>query len=170
MYGITYGNEKVQKWITSLLFSTLSSVFLTQPLQIALTAMFFVSVFRKASDFYQDKVRDENKLDAKATINRSGSLAPFGLAPKTIGNSADNYYMRRERLRERKLKEIVKKLIYQSIFLWILYVTAFSNRELNSYRYQSSLRNLMTNKQTASSIDSVTFQFVYSGENIRLFK
>ena len=32
--GISFGNEKVQKWLTSLLVSFLTSVLLTQPLQV----------------------------------------------------------------------------------------------------------------------------------------
>ena len=32
--GITFGQEKVSKWLTSLVFSVVSSILLTQPLQV----------------------------------------------------------------------------------------------------------------------------------------
>ena len=46
--GIEFGNDKVTKWLTSLLISFLSSVLLTQPLQVFLF-LFFTSRFIKKS-------------------------------------------------------------------------------------------------------------------------
>ncbi len=154
MYGISFGNEKVQKWVTSLLVSVLSSVFITQPIQVTLTAIFFVSIFRKANDFYQEKVKDENKIDTSAAVDELKVENPsFGSVTKEIGSTANVEYIRKERLKERKLKMIIKKLVLNSIFLWILYLTAFSNRDLNSFRYQNSLRNLIVGTyQTDQSV------------------
>jgi hypothetical protein len=48
--GIEFGDEKVYKWLTSLIISVLSSILLTQPLQVILITFFFVLVFRKHDD------------------------------------------------------------------------------------------------------------------------
>ena len=48
--GIEFGNEKVEKWLTSLLISILTSIFLTQPIQVICAALFFVLIFRKYDD------------------------------------------------------------------------------------------------------------------------
>jgi hypothetical protein len=187
MYGISFGNEKVQKWVTSLLFSILSSVFLTQPIQVALTAMFLVSVFRKATDFYQDKVKDENKVDKKAVGNNKDDA---DYEPKKLENGLlvsgrvvsehSVEYIRRDRIKQRKVKEILKKLVLHSMFLWILYVTAFSNRDLNSYRYQKSLASLMAYKDnglysfntrdTINQVCSLNYILFYKIKNFNNFK
>jgi hypothetical protein len=153
MYGISFGNEKVQKWVTSLLVSILSSVFVTQPLQVALTAVFLVSVFRKATEFYKEQVNDTTQI--KKTDDDLLEDCQLGPMPKTIGNTVSVDYIRKERLRERKFKEIAKKVLLHSTFLWILYVTAYSNRDLNSYRYAHSLKSLLTNTEPENSADSV---------------
>jgi hypothetical protein len=147
MYGISFGNEKVQKWITSLLISVLTSIFLTQPIQVALTAIFFVSVLKKSTDLFQDKMKDKNSSMSNNRTEKDEDVNDETLdrvLPKAIGNSATLDYIRRERLRERKLRELAKRVFLHSMFLWILYVTAYSNRDLNSYRYQNALKTLMT--------------------------
>jgi len=49
MKGIVFGDEKVKKWITSVLISFLSSVLLTQPFQVTKykTTSYIMSHFRK---------------------------------------------------------------------------------------------------------------------------
>ncbi len=65
--GITFGEEKVTKWITSLMVSFLTSLLLTQPLQVVLIAFFFVLVFRKYDD---DKdFEDDHEDDGKSSLN-----------------------------------------------------------------------------------------------------
>jgi hypothetical protein len=157
--GISFGNEKVQKWITSLLFSMLSSVFLTQPIQVTLTAIFFVSVFRKATDFYKEntekkEIEESDNVDEQKAHNlRPGNFQIDRLLPSA---DVDLKEIRLDRLKQQKLKNILKKALLHSIFLWILFVTAFSNRDLNSYKYQFSLKQsigYVTNK--AMSINNV---------------
>lgn len=50
MKSVSFGDEKVQKWLTSLVVSILASVLLTQPLQVALLAFFFVTVFKSSDE------------------------------------------------------------------------------------------------------------------------
>ncbi len=45
-----FGDEKCGKWLTSIFTSILTSVLLTQPLQVALVTTFFVVLFRKSND------------------------------------------------------------------------------------------------------------------------
>ena len=55
--GIKFGDEKVKKWITSLLVSFLTSVLLTQPIQALLLTFVFVMLLRKydeSKDFEYD--------------------------------------------------------------------------------------------------------------------
>jgi hypothetical protein len=154
--GISFGNEKVGKWLTSLFTSILASVFLTKPILVALTAIFFVSVFRKGTDFYKDKVEEDKKvIENQDKIEEiENPVLPI------VGSTASLEYIRLERRQERIVKAIFKKLFLHSIFLWILYVTAFSNRDLNSYKYHSSLSKIITNNVNGfkiNSIDDVTF-------------
>jgi hypothetical protein len=161
--GISFGNEKVSKWLTSLFTSILTSVFLTQPIQVALTAIFFASIFRKGTEFYKDKAEDDKKIpeneDFVEEIENLNSLQPI------VGNTASLEYIRLERKKERIVKDILKKLFLHSIFLWILYVTAFSNRDLNSFKYHSSLSKIMTNNVNGFKINSIDDVILYVSIN-----
>ena len=88
--GIEFGDEKVRKWITSLLVSFLTSVLLTQPIQVntvsdylpvdfvlninsllekvMLVALFFVLILRKYNE--SDDFENDHEDDGKA-INKS---------------------------------------------------------------------------------------------------
>jgi hypothetical protein len=81
------------------------------------------------------------------------------LGSKYVRNTENLDYIRKEKIKEKKLKEVVKNVIFQGMFLWILFVTAFSNRDLNCFRYQNSLKNLAD----TDSINSVIFLYFRFG-------
>ena len=61
--GIEFGDDKVTKWLTSLIVSFLSSVILTQPLQVILLTVFFVTICRSSNDKNElDSQDDDNKI------------------------------------------------------------------------------------------------------------
>ena len=49
-YAIMFQDEKCRKWITSMLISFVTSVFLTQPLKVILLALLFAVIFKKPDD------------------------------------------------------------------------------------------------------------------------
>lgn len=63
--GINLGDDQVKKWLTSFLTSIISSIFLTQPVKIVLTAFVFILICRKSNDNndlpqqYQEEDNDE---------------------------------------------------------------------------------------------------------------
>ena len=56
--GISLGDEKVAKWLTSLVSSFISSVLLTQPIQAFIISFVLVTIFRQSDE---DKTADANK-------------------------------------------------------------------------------------------------------------
>jgi hypothetical protein len=48
--GIEFGDDKVEKWLITFIVSIISSIFLTQPLQVVFIALFISFVFRKYND------------------------------------------------------------------------------------------------------------------------
>lgn len=60
-YGISFGDEKTSKWLSSLLISFVSSVLVTQPLKVLLMAI-VVSCLCKSMDYDEDDA-DEDEDD-----------------------------------------------------------------------------------------------------------
>lgn len=61
--GIEFGDEKVKKWITSLLLSFVMSIFVTQPLKILLVAALIVLITKKSDD-------DDEELNDESSKSR----------------------------------------------------------------------------------------------------
>lgn len=62
--GISFGDEKVKKWLTSICVSLLASILVIQPLQVALFAFIFVIIFRSSND--KDDLDDDGNDDGKS--------------------------------------------------------------------------------------------------------
>ena len=87
--GLLLGNDEVTKWVTSLVVSLFSGVLFTQPLQVAIIAFVFVTIFRAPGDekdSLEDNYCDERLAqlavtspDAKkvSTICKNSSLFFF---------------------------------------------------------------------------------------------
>lgn len=45
-YGIQFGDEKTRKWVTSLIISFFTSILVTQPIKVFLTAMILATLFK----------------------------------------------------------------------------------------------------------------------------
>jgi hypothetical protein len=138
MYGITYGNAKVQKWVTSLIVSIFSSVFLTSPIQLTLTAVFMATIFRKKTDLFQDKVKEDARIDNSVTMNEN-SMVNYGKSEQAI---PVHELVKKKRMTEKKIKETLKRVFVHAIFLTFLFITAVSVRNVNSFNYQAALQNL----------------------------
>ena len=55
------GDDKVKKWITSLLISFLSSILLTNPVKAAIVSFVLVTIFRSSNDKKElDNDKDDN--------------------------------------------------------------------------------------------------------------
>lgn len=125
--GITFGNEKVEKWITSLLVSVLTSVFLTQPIQVALISVFFVTLFRKATDLYQKN--DKEKESQFKGDHDDSRIRAKDIKDNSPPNSSELNEVRLEMLKNQQIKEIMKKILMHAVFLFVLFVVAYSNRD-----------------------------------------
>jgi hypothetical protein len=49
---------------------------------------------------------------------------------------------RHYRLIEIKMWKLIKELFLYSLFIWILFVVSYSNKDINSYSYMKSLKDL----------------------------
>jgi hypothetical protein len=46
------------------------------------------------------------------------------------------------RLKRRKASKLFREILFNSMFLWILFVVSYTNKDNNSYNYKRSLDNL----------------------------
>lgn len=153
--GISFGDDMCRRWLTSFLISILTSVFLTQPLQVTLLSLFFVMLFRKNNDdqdFEYDPLDDGDSLNRRTSLNQDHKAD--GKVKKRLNGEdifmsqeqADQLKLLREqRLFENKIYSVLKQLAIYTIFLTVLFVVAMSKTNPKSYNYQTQLQNLILN-------------------------
>lgn len=137
--GITFGDEKVSKWLGSFISGIFSSLLITQPIQVALTTTLIVLLFRKTENFtnFDDTDINLNSIDE----------SEFDLDKKSF-----TYYKQIDRqkmqeikikfLREKKAKAILREVLVYSIFLIVLFFVSYTNKDLNSYVYQNQVQKM----------------------------
>ncbi|XP_055954867.1 uncharacterized protein LOC126810750 isoform X1 [Patella vulgata] len=144
-YGITFQDEKCKKWITSMLTSFFTSVFITQPVKVFLTAIFFSLVVKNPGEEEEDEVEDEEAHKLGADEEYLHFEDGYGATrPRKIGykppDPAELEKARIQRLNEIKMWEIVREIVFYAFFLWILMVISYRNRSPDAYYYKDSLQ------------------------------
>ena len=150
--GITFGQEKVAKWLTSLLVSILSSILLTQPIQIVLTTLLFITVCRSTSDnkdFECDYDDNGKSLNQKYTYfddeneNKKKNDEDVGnlqdMRRKLMDVKEDTSVSERRKL-NLKLRKLTLELLLNLIFLTFLFAFSYTSKDLNSYWYSQQLK------------------------------
>jgi hypothetical protein len=50
--------------------------------------------------------------------------------------------IKKRQLKRRKASRLFREIFFNSIFLWILFVVSYSNKDINSYNYKKSVSGL----------------------------
>ncbi|RNA30894.1 polycystic kidney disease 1-like 2 [Brachionus plicatilis] len=162
--GISFGDEKVTKWLTSFLVSILTSFLLTQPIQVAAITFLLVLIFRKADSLtnFDDSIELENHYQP------SEETAPATDYHKTKNVSPCD--SKRERyIRQKQAVTMLREIVFYSIFLIILFVVTYTNKDTKSFNYQQSLRNLF-NVESLSQVKTSHQVFDWIRQNaVRAF-
>ncbi|GAB6020442.1 polycystic kidney disease 1-like 2 [Chamberlinius hualienensis] len=139
-YGITFGNEKTKKWITSLIVSFFASVLITEPLKLFLMAMLFSAVCKSADmdsdDADEDEEEPELLADEQYLHNMSGRERRSRYIPP---DPAALNEARRQRLKEVQMWSVLREILGYILFLWILVVVSYGNRDPNGYFFKRTL-------------------------------
>jgi len=51
--------------------------------------------------------------------------------------------MKKKSMKRRKASKLFREILFNGMFLWILFVVSYSNKDVNSYNYKNSLSNLL---------------------------
>ncbi|ELU06540.1 hypothetical protein CAPTEDRAFT_185815 [Capitella teleta] len=150
-YGIQFGDLKTKKWITSMMISLLTSIFLTQPIKVFLLALLMSILFKKSEMDDEDIADDDEEYhgleDDETWLHPSPNGSPvYDGKSRTKGyNPPDTKKLeeaRLERLKELQMYDILRELLVYSFFLWILLVISYGFRDPAAFFYKKSLTDL----------------------------
>lgn len=127
----------------------------------------FVILFRKAdsfTNFHQEtKVKEdtvnENKLDMDDLVQNDSELAAYLNEHHFDINQIDRSKFNRIRekySKEKRASSLIRELITYSIFLIVLLVVCYTNKDLQSFNYQNQLKKLFgVNEKRNNSLEDI---------------
>ena len=122
--------------------SFVTSILLTQPIQVALVALFFVTIFRK-SDEKNDLEADEDDGKGLNKWKRPEYLTDLNeFSQKNIIDEYSLQYLRevkKEQIKRNRSKQLIKEIIFNAMFLSILFIVAYSTKDKQSFNYKNSI-------------------------------
>ncbi|UJR11342.1 hypothetical protein I4U23_015523 [Adineta vaga] len=149
--GIEFGDEKVQKWLASILSGFFSSILLTEPLKIISLAIFFAYFCRKSDDNKEaiellddDQVilnHDEEYLHTTEVNLKTSPIRTHRL------NESEVNRLRHLRTKEIQMWSVIREVSLYLCFLSLLCVVIYSNRDSNAFLQVNHLRKYFLNSR-----------------------
>ncbi|XP_055877058.1 uncharacterized protein LOC106077240 isoform X2 [Biomphalaria glabrata] len=145
-YGISFKDDTCRKWITSLLISFFTSVFITQPLKVFLFAMVLSLIFKNPTDDEEDEEEDEElpQVDTESELLHNDVLA--AAKPKKIGYKPPDPIviekLRAQRMKEIQMWAVIREVIMYSFFLWILMLISYRQLGAGNFLYKDTMKRI----------------------------
>ncbi|XP_013386314.1 uncharacterized protein LOC106155845 [Lingula anatina] len=147
-FGISFGDTKARKWITSMLISFVTSVFLTEPIKIFLLAIFFSMIIKKVDEDEEEEEGQEDEEDPQLQHDELLLHPPdtYGAAkPRKIAYKPPDPTLleqaRENRLKELRMYDILREIIFYSVFVWMLLVISYGNRDPYNFYLREHMEN-----------------------------
>ena len=141
-YGMSLGNDKTYRWLTSFFVTLLSSFFVVEPIKILMLALFY-QIFCKAS---MDSDIDNCDEDEEPFILEDSE--EWYSEAKTRKTKVYRPYSKKylAALKEARIKDIsnqavASELFTYLIFLAILFIVSYDNRDPDSFKLKDHLEN-----------------------------
>ncbi|XP_021264638.1 polycystic kidney disease protein 1-like 2 [Numida meleagris] len=145
LYGLHYGKENSIKWLISMAISFFESLFITQPLKVLGFAAFFALVLKKVEH------EDEENTAIDGSLSAPGDTNPlFGARRDSRSNiyrpppAADVEKMKISCMKEQKAFALIREILAYLVFLWMLLLVAYGQRDPNSYYLNKHIESSFT--------------------------
>jgi hypothetical protein len=138
-YAITFGNDKTYQWLTSILVAFFVGLLIFDPLKVALIACCISAACRRV-DMDDDDVEDDELDPTLADQNEWYGDDNVNKAPSEPIDEVKLEYIRAKRQKELEMWSIIKELAGFFVFIMIVFIIAYLNRDPASYRFQDQLR------------------------------
>lgn len=172
--GLEFGNDKVTKWVTSLVISFITSVFLTQPIQALGMAVILALIFRKFSEDLDDDREDDGK-----SLNDYAKWQNLKYKQKVSYKFESNYedkisILTAKQLKEARMKRIdeiktwryLRDIGVNIVFMIILFLLAYNINGSKSYDYQDAINTVLNPDSQFQEIRRVEDFYTWAKETL----
>nr|XP_002732126.1 PREDICTED: polycystic kidney disease protein 1-like 2-like [Saccoglossus kowalevskii] len=143
-YAVQMGDRETRQWFTSLCISFLTAIFLTQPIKVILIGIFVALILKTPNADEEDDAGDDEEEyeladdeewlhNKPSNYKRERKLAYKPPDPAILEAAREN------RIKEIKMYSIIREIIFYVLFLWILLVISYGNRDSKAFPYMNNL-------------------------------
>ncbi|XP_013386430.1 polycystic kidney disease protein 1-like 2 [Lingula anatina] len=138
LYSLEWGPEKSTNWLISLFFSFSQSIILVQPLKVLLAAVLMACLLRMPGD----EEEEEDMMIAEHKLQDVIPPKPHSIpvADKVI-DLEDMRARKKARRRDQRLTGKLREIFIHLLYLCLLVLICFANRDRNFFRQNYNLRN-----------------------------
>lgn len=175
LYGFTFGKEKSDKWVVSMLISFFQSVLIIQPVKVLVLSVIFALIVKDPT-----KDEDENKQTKRQKKEETDEDAEDSLGEdddilKTLNTFKlpDERRLeesRQQRLMEKRIKAIIREIVVHLMFVVLCLMVAYAASDPYSFQLSNSVRKqCQDNGVLQSYFQSVSYADEY-GEKRKVVK
>ena len=158
LYGFTFGKERSEKWLTSMLVSFFQSVVVIQPFKVLLIAAFFALIIKDPNkEEEQEDVPGPGLNADEEFIETSAEREPRNISLQSKPPDAKKLEAaRRLRLKQCEMKAIIKEIITHFLVVGIVLTVAYGNHDNRSFAMSNEVQNvLVAGDPSTTSFDTV---------------
>ncbi|XP_022779645.1 uncharacterized protein LOC111321123 [Stylophora pistillata] len=141
-YSLSWGPEIANKWLLAFVTSFFQSILIIQPLKVVLAALLFAIIVKKPIDS-GDEAHDKKEVKASPVGEETGDdiLLDFDEDDERYRPPDEDFLQaaRAQRLKEVRMSEIIKEIVTYFLFLILLMLVAYGNRDPNTYLLRKTL-------------------------------
>lgn len=145
LYGFTFGKEKSEKWLTSMLVSFFQSVVVIQPFKVLVIAAFFALIIKDPNkEEEQEEVPDPALNADEVFIETGAEREPRKISLLSKPPDAKKLEAaRRLRLKQCEMKAIIKEIITHFLVVCVVLTVAYGNHDNRSFAMSNEVKNIL---------------------------
>ncbi|XP_035210182.1 polycystic kidney disease protein 1-like 2 [Stegodyphus dumicola] len=143
-YGLQFGNVRTTKWLTSLLICFISSILLTEPIKIFCLAVLMACLCGNPDVDDDDADDDEEDPYLKKDEEWLHDVNPGISVQRPKYRPIDLQALeaaRKIREKEIRMHKLLKEITAYALYLWILMILSYGNRDPNSFYLRETVIN-----------------------------
>lgn len=111
--------------------------------------LFFVLVCRKHDDkldLESDPDDDGRPINRKYVFKQTGNLQDPNVKVNGYEKMDEDELneARERRMKQVKIWQLLREIASYAIFIWILFIVSYANKDINSYQYQLAIKSSLT--------------------------
>lgn len=156
-YSLTFGEQKSQRWVSSMMISFWQDVIISQPLKVMVIAALFALIVKDPDKAIEDDGKQTKELgkdeewihDPYSGHQNGFDFRKSAEIPKPPGEE-QLHVARQRRTKQKQMKAIIREMFLYLSFILVMCVVAYGSRDTQAYAVTEALTDIFRESQYTS--------------------